>query len=127
MENILGRIIELDPRSAKAYHLLGTVKLKQKKPLQAIQIFEEASRKFPDHPAIHYDLGFAYMNRGVIALAQRELNEGLRLDPTGPKAERATRTLDEISRVSLDEQNTPRSNGNEFSNPSKAPNKETSP
>lgn len=132
MEIKLGQIIELDPRSAKAYHLLGTVKVKQKKPLQAIQIFEEASRKFPNHPAIHYDLGFAYMNRGVISLAQRELNEGLRLDPTGPKAEKATRTLDEISRISLDEQSAPRSSRNElsdnnFPNPRKGPYKETSP
>lgn len=128
----LGQIIELDPRSAKAYHLLGLVKIRQKKPLQAIQIFEQASRKFPDHPAIHYDLGFIYMNRGVISLAQRELNRGLQLDPTGPKAEKATRILDEISRIPLDERTIPRASGNELSKNNlphlnQSPNKEGSP
>jgi serine/threonine protein kinase len=92
----LRQIIELEPFSHNAYHLLGTVILEKKDPLQAMGIFEEASRKFPDDPTLHYDLGFLYSDHGVASMARKELQKALELDPMGFKAQKARQLLAQL-------------------------------
>jgi tetratricopeptide (TPR) repeat protein len=96
VEGKLRQIIELDPLSNKAYHLLGTVMLEKKEPLKALRIFEEASRKFPDDPTLHFDLGFLYSDHGVASLARKELLKALELDPNGFKAQKARQLLAQL-------------------------------
>ena len=93
VEGKLRQIIELDPFSHNAYHLLGTVMLEKKEPMQALGIFEGATRKFPDNPTLHYDLGFLYSDHGVVSLARKELQKALELDPKGFKAQKARQLL----------------------------------
>jgi tetratricopeptide (TPR) repeat protein len=94
------RVIDLNPKVPVAYHFLGMITLERKDPDGAIRIFEEASRKFPDYPVLHYDLGFLYLKRGVISQAQDELQKGLALNPRAPMADRARTVLQEFKRPS---------------------------
>jgi serine/threonine protein kinase len=98
VERMLRRIIDLNPKVPVVYHLLGTVTMERKDPDRALRIFEEATRKFPDYPLLHYDLGFLYFKQGVVSLAGDELKKALALDPKAPMAERARAVLQEIGR-----------------------------
>jgi serine/threonine protein kinase len=98
VDGMLRRIIDLNPKVPVAYHLLGTVMTERKDPDGALRIFEEATRKFPDYPLLHYDLGFLYFKQGVGSLAKDELKKGLALNPGAPMAERARAVLQEIGR-----------------------------
>ncbi len=102
VERMLRRIIDLNPKVPVVYHLLGTVTTERKDPDGAIRIFEEATRKFPDDSVLHYDLGFLYFKRGVVSLAQDELQKAITLNPTAPMAERARAVIREIRRVPPD-------------------------
>jgi len=95
-ERKLRRIIDLNPNIPIAYHLLGTVLMERKDPDAALRVFEEASRKFPDYPPLHYDLGFLYFKQGVVSLANDELQKALSLNPHAPMAERARMVMREI-------------------------------
>jgi serine/threonine protein kinase len=95
----LRRIIELNPRIPRAYHLLGMVVLEQEDPAGALRVFEEASRTFPNSPLLHYDLGFLYFNQGIVSLARLELSKALKLSPEGPNAERARSVLEQIEQA----------------------------
>ncbi|MEK6683379.1 MAG: tetratricopeptide repeat protein [Nitrospirota bacterium] len=98
VERMLRRIIDLNPKVPVVYHLLGTVTMERKDPDRALRIFEEATRKFPDYPLLHYDLGFLYFKQGVVSLANDEFKKALALDPNAPMAERARAVLQEIGR-----------------------------
>jgi tetratricopeptide (TPR) repeat protein len=95
-ERELRRIIDINPGIPVVYHLLGTVLMERKDPDGALRIFEEASRKFPDYAALHYDLGFLYFKQGVVSLANDELQKALALNPGAPTAERARTIVREI-------------------------------
>lgn len=99
-ERMFRRIIDLNPKSPVAYHFLGMIMLERKDPDGAMRIFEEASRKFPDYPILHYDLGFLYLKRGVISQAKDELEKGLTLNPRSPIADRARLALRDLNRTS---------------------------
>jgi eukaryotic-like serine/threonine-protein kinase len=96
VERILRRIIDLNPKVPIVYHLLGTVMMERKDPDAAVRIFEDATRKFPAFPLLHYDLGFLYFRKGVVSLAQDELQTALTLNPGAPMAERARVIVKEI-------------------------------
>ena len=98
VDRMLRRIIELNPKVPVAYHLLGTVMAERKDPDGALRIFEESTRKFPDYPLLHYDLGFLYFKQGVVSLATDELKKALALNPKAPAAERARAVINEIGR-----------------------------
>jgi serine/threonine protein kinase len=98
VERMLRRIIDLNPKVPVAYHLLGTVTMERKDPAAALRIFEEATRKFPDDPVLHYDLGFLYFKQGVVSLAKDELKKGLALNPNAPTAQRARAAIQDIGR-----------------------------
>ena len=100
VERMLRRIIDLNPKVPVVYHLLGTVTMERKDPNGALRIFEEATRKFPDYPLLHYDLGFLYFKQGVVSLADDELKKALALNPKAPMAGRARIVLQEIGRPS---------------------------
>jgi len=110
-ERMLRRIIELNPKIPIVYHLLGTVIMERKDPNGALRIFEEATRKFPDYPRLHYDLGFLYFKQGIGSLAKDELTRGLVLNPDEPAAERARAALRGIG-PSLNRPGTPPPSGN---------------
>jgi tetratricopeptide (TPR) repeat protein len=99
-ERMFRRIIDLNPKIPVAYHFLGMIMLERKDPDGAIRIFEEASRKFPDYPILHYDLGFLYLKRGVISQAKDELQKALTLNPKSPIADRARMALQDLNRTS---------------------------
>lgn len=96
VERILRRIIDLNPKVPVVYHLLGRVMMERKDPDAAVRIFEDATRKFPAFPLLHYDLGFLYFSKGVVSLAKDELQMALTLNPGAPMAERARVIVKEI-------------------------------
>ncbi|HSG04771.1 MAG TPA: tetratricopeptide repeat protein, partial [Nitrospiria bacterium] len=96
VEQMLHRLINLNPTIPVTYHLLGTVRKEQKDPEGAIRIFAEASRRFPDYALLHYDLGFLYFKNGVDSLAKDELLKGVALDPESPMADRARKALNQL-------------------------------
>lgn len=106
VDRMLRRIIDLNPSVPIVYHLLGTVMTERKNPDGALRIFEEATRKFPDDPLLHYDLGFLYFKQGVVSLAKDELKKALILNPKAPMAERARAVMQEIGRP-IEQQETP--------------------
>ncbi len=89
VEDVLRAAIEREPNSPLAYHLLGTVYLERKDEERALKMFSEASHQFPNHAALHYDLGFLYAQRGLGILAREELTKAVRLQPEGGLAYRA--------------------------------------
>jgi tetratricopeptide (TPR) repeat protein len=89
VEDVLRGVIEQDPQSPFAYHLLGTVFLERKEEERAFKVFSEAAHQFPDDAMLRYDLGFLYAQRGLGPLARDELNRALRLQPSGGLAARA--------------------------------------
>jgi hypothetical protein len=89
VEDVLRGVIEQDPHSPLAYHLLGTVYLERKEEERAFKIFSEAAHQFPKDPTLHYDLGFLYAQRGLGTLAREELTRAVALQPNGGLAERA--------------------------------------
>jgi serine/threonine protein kinase len=99
-ERMFRRIIDLNPKVPVAYHFLGMIMVERKDPDGAMRIFEEASRKFPDYPILHYDLGFLYLKRGVSSQAKDELNKALALNPRAPMADRARTVLQDLNRTS---------------------------
>ncbi|HET6465896.1 MAG TPA: serine/threonine-protein kinase [Nitrospiria bacterium] len=99
-ERMFRRIIDLNPKVPVAYHFLGMIMLERKDPEGAMRIFEEASRKFPDYPILHYDLGFLYLKRGVSSQAKDELQKALALNPRAPMADRARTVLQDLNRTS---------------------------
>lgn len=93
VEDVLRAVIEQDPNSPFAYHLLGTVFLERKEEERALKMFSEAAHQFPDDATLHYDLGFLYAERGLGPLAREELTRALALQPWGGWAERARQFL----------------------------------
>lgn len=89
VEDILRTVIEHDPHSPVAYHLLGTLYLERKEEERAFKVFSEAAHQFPNDATLHYDLGFLYAQRGLGALAREELTRALALQPNGNLAARA--------------------------------------
>jgi serine/threonine protein kinase len=97
VETKLRRIIDLNPRMPMAHHLLGTVHKEQKDLEGAMTIFLEATKLFPDHAVLHYDLGLLYADMGVVSLAQEALSRALELDPNAPQANLARGRLRDLS------------------------------
>jgi tetratricopeptide (TPR) repeat protein len=93
VEDVLRTVIERDPHSPLAYHLLGTVYLERKDEERAFKLFSEGAHQFPNHAALHYDLGFLYARRGLGSLAREELSRAVALQPEGVQAARARRLL----------------------------------
>ena len=93
VEDVLRTVIERDPHSPLAYHLLGTVYLERKDEDRAFKLFSEGAHQFPNHAALHYDLGFLYARRGLGSLAREELSRAVALQPEGVQADRARRLL----------------------------------
>ncbi|MEO5656812.1 MAG: tetratricopeptide repeat protein, partial [Nitrospiria bacterium] len=89
VEDVLRTVIERDPHSPLAFHLLGTVFLERKDEERAFEIFSQAVHQFPDNATLRYDLGFLYAQRGVGSLARDELSRALALQPNGGPAARA--------------------------------------
>ncbi|MEW6682190.1 MAG: protein kinase [Nitrospirota bacterium] len=89
VEDVLRGVIEQDPNSPLAYHLLGTVYLERKEEERAFKIFSAAAHQFPRDSTLRYDLGFLYAERGLGTLAREELTRALALQPNGGLAERA--------------------------------------
>src|SRR3990170_171238 len=81
------------PIEPLAYHLLGTVYLERKDEERAFKVFSEGAHQFPNHAALHYDLGFLYARRGLGSLAREELSRAVALQPEGVQADRARRLL----------------------------------
>ncbi len=89
VEDVLRGVIERDPQSPFAYHLLGMVFLERKEEERAFKVFSEAAHQFPNDATLHYDLGFLYAQRGLGTLARDEMRRVLRLEPSGGLAARA--------------------------------------
>jgi len=89
VEETLRSVIEREPNSPMAYHLLGRVYLERKDEERALKILSEASHQFPRNPVLHYDLGFLYAQRGLGSLAKEELSHALTIQPDGPSAAQA--------------------------------------
>ncbi len=89
VEDVLRGVIERDPQSPFAYHLLGMVFLERKEEERAFKVFSEAAHQFPNDATLHYDLGFLYAQRGLGTLARDEMNRVLKLEPAGGLAARA--------------------------------------
>lgn len=89
VEDVLRTVIERDPHSPLAFHLLGTVFLERKDEERAFEIFSQAVHQFPDNATLRYDLGFLYAQRGLGSLARDELSRALALQPNGGPAARA--------------------------------------
>ena len=106
VEKKLRSVIDIDPYSPRAYHLLGTVLLEQKESLQALKIFEEATRLFPENPRLRYDLGFLYMDYNLVSLARNELTTAVELSPDGRQAAKAKRALEELSQAVIETEET---------------------
>jgi tetratricopeptide (TPR) repeat protein len=93
LEDTLRRIIEIDPRASRAYHLLGTVYLERKEEESAFRIFSEAVNLFPQDPMLRYDLGALYYKRELYDLARQELSKALEIAPHFPKAQQTRQLL----------------------------------
>ncbi len=89
VEDVLRTVIERDPHSPLAYHLLGTVYLERKDEERAFKLFSEGAHQFPNNAALHYDLGFLYARRGLGSLAREELSRAVAIQPEGGQAVRA--------------------------------------
>jgi serine/threonine protein kinase len=120
VEKKLRRIIDLDPGLPKPYHMLGSVLIEQKEPMKALKIFESATRRFPEDPDLHYDLGFLYADIRLAALARSELGKALELNPVGPDADKAREALNGLSNADAE-------GGGNASGPAEAPSPATEP
>jgi tetratricopeptide (TPR) repeat protein len=96
VEKKLRQIIEIDPHSVLAYHLLGTVYQEKKEIDAALRIFSEAAALFPKEAILHYDAGFLYSKKGVDSLALQELKTALKLAPHAADSARAQEIIQKL-------------------------------
>jgi len=99
VEKKLRQIIEINPDSVQAYHLLGTVYQEKKEIDAALRIFLEASALFPKEARLHYDTGFLYAEKGIASLATQELKAALKLAPNAVGSEKAREILQKLDPV----------------------------
>jgi len=75
------RVLELDPRSAEALELLGTIHLHRNDPQAAVSAFLEALALTPENPSLHSTIGSVLLKLGNSGEARGYLEEAIALDP----------------------------------------------
>jgi serine/threonine protein kinase/tetratricopeptide (TPR) repeat protein len=76
------RAIELEPRSARAWHSLGTIYERQGKIAEAVEAFRKAADLQPMWVSAHNDLGLMLGRQGDGKGARAEFEKAIDLDPT---------------------------------------------
>ncbi len=85
----LRELLERDRNEASAYHNLGTVLRRTKRPETAVDSYEESLRLRPANPATLLELGRALKGAGRHAEAAAIWTELIRLVPNSPSATEA--------------------------------------
>ncbi|TDI17789.1 MAG: tetratricopeptide repeat protein [Acidobacteria bacterium] len=75
------RVLELDPRSAEALELLGTIHLHRNDLQAAVSTFLEALALTPENPSLHSTIGRVLLKLGNSGEARGYLEEAVALDP----------------------------------------------
>src|SRR5688572_14744697 len=82
----LERALNLQPRDAKGQDLLAVVYFRLGHYPRAISIYEQLPKKTPRDPALLLNAALCYLKTGQPALAKRELQRVLELNPTDHRA-----------------------------------------
>src|SRR5262245_41565358 len=69
------------PDHAEANHILGVVLISRKNPAAAVKFLELAARKEPLNATYLNNLGCAYLDLGLIEMAQEPLTQALEINP----------------------------------------------
>lgn len=78
----LARQVQLvNPQHADANNILGVVLINRKKPAQAVKFLQFAARKDPQNAMFLNNLGCAYLDVGLIEMAQAPLTRALEINP----------------------------------------------
>lgn len=80
-ERLLLEVLEKDPGIIDAYIALGNIRLRLKKPGDAIRAFREAMERKPADPTLVLGLATAQMEKGDLTGADQTLLDGLKLLP----------------------------------------------
>lgn len=80
-ETLFASIIRDAPRSAKGYYELGVIRQAQRRDEEAIRLFWEATKIYPDYAEAHYNRGGSYRALGEVELAIEDYQEAVRADP----------------------------------------------
>ncbi len=78
--------VSAQPRSARAWHVLGKAALERGEEDLGLQCLQKALEIFPGYYEIYDDLGVFYYNRGEYSKAQQHLDQSLKLRPDYPPA-----------------------------------------
>lgn len=84
--------MKADPGSSNFADTLGWVYVKKSDPSTAIQILQNASRRDPGQPLLHYHVAAALLRAGNKARAEEELNTALTEHPA-PEDQQKIRAL----------------------------------
>jgi tetratricopeptide (TPR) repeat protein len=93
---LAARARQLAPQVAGVGDTLGWVQVKKGEFSKALESLEEAARKLPDNPEVHYHLGKAYAGLGERDRAAAALRKALRLSAKFSGADDARKTLEEV-------------------------------
>lgn len=102
-EEILNRVVELDPKNAhRTFYNLGVV-IENREDLsdadyrKAIEAFRKSIQLKPDYALAHRDLGFVYLRMGDMIEARKELQKYVDLDPKARDAADIKATIKSLS------------------------------
>ncbi|MDO9462908.1 MAG: tetratricopeptide repeat protein, partial [Deltaproteobacteria bacterium] len=84
---------EQNPEDPGIADTLGWIYYKKNIVDRAIREFEDAIKKIPNHPSIHYHLGMAYLKKGDKTKAKAELTKALGISRAFPEAKEAEKAL----------------------------------
>ena len=82
----LNQAIQVAPRCADAYLLLGLTEFHNGATADAIQHYQKALLLQPRSYSAHYDLALAYLKEQKLPEARAQLEEAVKLDPSQPDA-----------------------------------------
>lgn len=85
-EAALQSLLQLQPNSPEAVHLLGLVRHKQGHPREAIGLMQRSIELNPDHPDFHNNLGEAFRGAGDLPAAEQSYRRALAIRPNFPEA-----------------------------------------
>lgn len=85
-EQLLRRVLEIEPENAQAVNKLGVVYARREQLEEAEQLFEQAISLDPNDPAPYCNLGNIYAQRDWVEKAQAAYEKALSLDPEYPNA-----------------------------------------
>ena len=81
-ELLYRRALEMEPENHRAMLRLSTLLIKTGKHEEALSFLESLTRKYPDYTVGWWNLGLLYQRIGELEMAERALEEAVRLEPS---------------------------------------------